>query len=80
MVFVVENWDDLKKYASDKQGFYQILAVEDGVQIRVFSGEIGFKKAFKNAKDPLLDKITKFCALLNYIKVTQNIPVDKFFR
>ena len=80
MVFVVEDWDDLTKYAGDKQGFYQVLAVEDGVQIRVFTCEIGFKKTFKNAKDPLLDRITKFCALLNYIKVTQNIPADKFFR
>lgn len=80
MVFVVEDWEALKEYAGDKQGFYQILAVENGVQIRVSAGKIGFKKTFQNSKDLLLERITKFCALLDYIKVTQNIPADKFFR
>ena len=80
MVYIVEDWNAMKKYAEDKQGFYQVLAVEEGVQIRVTAGTLGFKLTFKHSKDQLLQNIIKFCGLLNYIKVTKNVPADNFFR
>lgn len=80
MVYVVEDWEVLKEYAGDKQGFYQILPGGEGVEIRVAVGKLGFKKSFDDAKDPLLDQIVKFCGVQDYVKVSENIGTDYFFK
>jgi len=80
LVYVVEDWEILKEYACDKQGFYQVIPGEEGIQIRVATGKLGFKKTFKDSKDPLLEKIIKFCGVQNYVKVSENIGSDYFFR
>jgi hypothetical protein len=80
LVYVVEDWETIEEYAGDKQGFYQVLPGGEGVEIRVAVGRLGFKKSFKDSKDPLLDRIIKFCGLQNYVKVSENIVADYFFR
>ena len=80
MVYVVEDWETIEEYAGDKQGFYQILPGGEGVEIRVAVGKLGYKQSFKDSKDPLLNCIIKFCGFQNYIKVSENIWADNFFR
>ena len=80
MVYVVEDWEVLKEYAGDKQGFYQVLPGGKGVEIRIAVGKLGFKQDFEDAKDPLLERIVKFCGFQNYVKVSENIVADYFFR
>lgn len=80
MVYVVEDWETIEEYAGDKQGFYQVLPGGEGVEIRVAVGKLGFKQGFKDAKDPLLDRIIKFCGSQDYVKVRENIVTDYFFR
>ena len=81
MVNLVEEWEILEDYAGDKQGFYQII--EDGaetVEIRVAIGRLGFKKEFQNKGDMLLNRILSFCKSRNYIKVSENVRDEFFFK
>jgi serine phosphatase RsbU (regulator of sigma subunit) len=57
VVNIIEDWDVLAEYAGEKLGFYQILAVDGTIEIRVQTGRIGYKKEFENGNDPLLNKI-----------------------
>ncbi|KPV65344.1 MAG: hypothetical protein AOA65_0206 [Candidatus Bathyarchaeota archaeon BA1] len=43
MVNLVEEWEVLEEYAGDKQGFYQVLADGEAVEIRVAIGRLGFR-------------------------------------
>ena len=81
MVNLVEEWEILEDYAGDKQGFYQII--EDGaetVEIRVAIGRLGFKKEFQNKGDMLLNHILSFCKSRNYIKVSETVRDEFFFK
>jgi len=81
LVNLVEEWEILEDYAGDKQGFYQII--EDGaetVEIRVAIGRLGFKKEFQNKGDMLLNRILSFCKSRNYIKVSENVRDEFFFK
>jgi hypothetical protein len=80
LVYVVEDWETIEEYAGDKQGFYQILSGGKGVEIRVAVGRLGFKQSFEDAKDQLLDRIVKFCGIQDYVKVSENIGADYFFK
>ena len=80
MVNLVEDWKVLEDYAGDKLGYYQILYGAKGVEIRVNVGRLGFKKEFESAKDPLLSSILSFCNSQEYIKVSENIRDDYFFK
>ena len=70
----------MEEYAGDKQGFYQILQGGKGVEIRVTVGKLGFKQSFDNSKDPLLERIIKFCGFQNYVKISENIRDEQFFK
>jgi len=81
LVNLVEDWEVLEEYAGDKQGFYQII--EDGaeaVEFRVAIGRLGFKKRFVNKGDALLNRILSFCKSRNYIKVSENVRDEFFFK
>ena len=80
MVNLVEDWINLEEYAGDKQGFYQILQGGKGVEIRVTVGKLGYKQSFNNSKDPLFDRIIKFCGFQNYLKISENIRDEQFFK
>lgn len=54
MVNLVEDWEVLKNYSGDKQGYYQILATDGTVEARVAIDRLGFKKDFDNNADLLL--------------------------
>jgi len=77
---LVEDWEIMEEYAGDKQGFYQIIAGGKGVEIRLAVGKLGFKKSFDDSKDPLLDRIIRFCGFQNYVKVSENVRDDYFFK
>ena len=80
MVNLVEEWEVLEEYAGDKQGFYQVLGDGESVEIRVAIGRLGFKKEFDNPEDPLLDHIIAFCKSQSYIKVSESIRDELFFK
>ena len=80
MVNLVENWEALEDYAGDKQGFYQILNDAEAVEIRVATGRLGFKKEFDNKPDTLLNRILTFCGSRNFIKISENVRDEFFFK
>ena len=80
MVNLVEEWEVLEEYAGDKQGFYQLLADGEAVEIRVAIGRLGFKKEFENKGDPLLNRVLSFCKTRKYIRITENIRDELFFK
>jgi hypothetical protein len=80
LVNLVEDWQTIEEYAGDKQGFYQILQGGKGVEIRVTVGRLGYKNSFDNSKDPLLERIIKFCGFQNYVKISENIRDEQFFK
>jgi len=80
LVSLVEDWEILAEYAGDKMGFYQVLGNDDALEIRVAVGKVGFKKEFETKNDPLLNHILAFCKLRKFIKVSQNIKDENFFK
>ncbi|PVX25737.1 MAG: hypothetical protein CW691_03615 [Candidatus Bathyarchaeum sp.] len=80
MVNLVEDWESIEEYAGDKQGFYQVLQGGIGVEIRVTVGKLGYKQSFDNSKDPVLERIIKFCGFQSYVKISENIRDEQFFK
>jgi hypothetical protein len=81
LVNLVEDWEVLEDYAENhKRGFYQMLADAKNVEIRVSVGGLGFKKEFENPEDPLLDRIMAFCKSQSYIKISESIRDELFFK
>jgi len=80
LVNLVEEWEVLEDYAGDKQGFYQVLGAAEAVEIRVAVGRLGFKKEFDNKGDPLLNRILSFCKSRSYIKISESIRDEFFFK
>ena len=80
MVYLVSDWEILRDYAGDKQGFYQLIGNDDSLEIRIYAGKVGFKKEFKTKKDPLLNDILTFCRDHKCIRVSENIRDDSFFK
>jgi hypothetical protein len=81
LVNLIEDWGVLEDYAENhKRGFYQMLADAKNVEIRVSVGGLGFKKEFDNPEDPLLDHIIAFCKSQSYIKVSESIRDELFFK
>jgi hypothetical protein len=49
-------------------------------EIRVQTGRVGFKREFENGNDPLLNKILDFCRRHRYIRVSQKLRDEEFFK
>jgi hypothetical protein len=80
LVNLVEDWEVLEEYAGDKQGLYQVLGDGEAVEIRVTIGRLGFKKEFENKSDPQLNRILAFCKFQKYIKISENVRDEFFFK
>ena len=81
MVNLVEDWEVLEEYAGDKQGFYQILeGYAEAAEIRVAIGRLGFKKEFENKDDTLLNRILSFYKSRSFIKISENVRDEFFFK
>jgi hypothetical protein len=80
LVNIIEDWDILEEYAGEKLGFYQLLANDGMFEIRVQTGRVGFKREFENANDPLLNKILDFCRKHRYIRVSEHLRDEQFFK
>jgi len=80
LVNLVDNWEALEEYAGEKQGFYQLLGVDGAIEIRVSVGKLGFKKEFGSGKDELLPRILDFCKSKRYIRISENIRAEQFFK
>jgi hypothetical protein len=80
LVNIVEDWDVIEEYAGEKIGFYQLLANDGMFELRVQTGRVGFKREFDNGNDPLLTKILDFCRKQRYIRVSQKLRDEEFFK
>jgi hypothetical protein len=81
LVNLVENWEVLEEYAENhKRGFYQTIGDAKNVEIRVAVGGLGFKKEFDNTEDSSLNRILNFCKSQKYIKISENIRDEYFFK
>jgi len=80
LVNLVEDWQILEEYAGEKLGFYQLLASDGTVEVRVQTGRIGFKKEFEKADEPLLNKILDFCRKHRYIRISEHLRDEEFFK
>ncbi len=80
MVNLIEDWEVLEEYAGEKLGFYQLLESDGKTEIKVQTGKVGFVQEFENGTDPILKKILDFCKRHRYIRVSQKLRDEEFFR
>ena len=80
MVNLVEDWEVLQEYAGDKQGYYQVLGIDGTVEARVAVGRLGINKQFDNDADPLLTKIVAFCRARKYVRISETVRDELFFK
>jgi hypothetical protein len=80
LVNVVEDWELLEEYAGEKLGFYQILNWDGKVEVRVLTGKLGFRKEFEAPDDPELTRILGFCKRRQFIRISQNVRDEAFFK
>jgi len=81
LVNLVVEWEVLEEYSENhKRGFYQVLGDATIVEIRVSVGGLGFKREFDNSGDPLLTRILIFCKSQRYIKVSEKVRDECFFK
>ena len=80
MVNLIEDWNVLEESAGEKLGFYQLLASDGTVEVRVQTGRIGFKKEFEKADDSLLNRIVDFCRKHRYIRISEHLRDEEFFK
>ncbi len=80
VVNLIEDWDVLEEYAGEKLGFYQLLASDGTFEIRVQTGRVGFKREFEKGDDPLLNKILDFCRKHRYIRISEHLRDEEFFK
>lgn len=80
MVNLVDTWEVLEEYAGDKQGYYQVLSTDGTIEIRIAIGRLGFKKEFDNNADPLLTRILSFCKTRKYIRISETVRDELFFK
>ena len=80
MVNIIEDWDVLEEYGGEKLGFYQLLASDGKFEIRVQTGRVGYKKEFESGNDPLLIRILDFCRKHRYIRVSEHVRDEEFFK
>ena len=85
MVDIVEDWDDIERYARNlpqcirTSASYRLKKTEDGVEVKVRVAKYGFVHTFKEEEDPELIKILAFCQIEKFIKVTGAVINDYFF-
>jgi len=80
LVNLVEEWEVLEEYAGEKLGFYQILDCDGKIEVRVSTGKLGFRREFERADDPELTRILSFCKKRRFIRVSENIRDEAFFK
>jgi len=81
LVYLVDDWKIMEQYGTELQTVYQIFAAEEETTVvRVAAGRIGFQKEFDNPKDPLINRIIKFCKSQSYVKLANTIEADHFFK
>ena len=80
MVNLIEDWDVLEEYTGEKLGFYQILRSEGQVEVRVVTGKVGFRKEYEAPDDPELTRILSFCRKHQFIRISQNVRDEAFFK
>ena len=76
MVETVKDWKTIEAYAGFKQGFYQIIENQKSNRNPSKRRQIRIQKEFNNPKDPLINRIIKFCKSKSYVKLANNVEAD----
>jgi hypothetical protein len=63
-----------------KAWFLQFLVTDGMFGIRVQTGRVGFKKEYASGDDAELNKILDFCRRHHYIRVSQKLRDEEFFK
>jgi hypothetical protein len=79
LVNIIEDWEIFEKYRVSGLGVYQVVESDGIFEIRVLTGNIGYKREFPSAEDPLLVRILAFCQRNRYSKISTSEPVGVFF-
>jgi hypothetical protein len=81
LVQIVEDWETIENNSTEQQTIYQVLeAEEEKTVVNVLAGRIGYKKVFDNPKDPLIERIIKFRKSQYFVKFSQSVNPDHFFK
>jgi hypothetical protein len=79
LVYILEDWEALEKYAGNLPGIYQVIEREGKIEIRVRIGDCGCREEFSTDKDQryidALDFCWKHCA-----KISGSTPDCLFFK
>jgi len=85
MVFLTFDWGKFKLYAENcRVGTFQTLQTVEGVELRILTGRFGYRREFKMKDNglyehqELLDEITRFCELHEFIPVEGSVPDEQF--
>lgn len=76
MVYLVDDWQILKEYTWGRLGFYQLR----GQEIRIITGELGFRREYSSTNDREFREIIAFCKINHLIQVDKYLSEDEFFR
>lgn len=84
MVRVTKDWNAFKTYAQHcKLGAYQIRKTEEGTEIRVHAGRIGYIAVFADLNDPgqrqQYDGVLRFCTVRGYVEIATTMSDEIFF-
>ena len=56
------------------------MSTDGTIEVRIAIGRLGFKKEFDNNADPLLTCILSFCKTRKYIRISETVRDELFFK
>lgn len=80
VVNTIDDWKILLEYTGGKLGFYQLRQIDGKVEIRVMTGRLGFKKEYSDPNDKEFGEILTFCENHRFIRVSEYLREEEFFR
>ena len=79
MVNTIDDWKILLDYTGGKLGFYQLKETDGRVEVRILTGRLGFKKDYE-PDDKELNEILTFCENHRFIRISEYLREEEFFR
>jgi hypothetical protein len=79
LVYILDDWETLEKYAGNLPGIYQVIEKDGKIEIRVSIGDCGWQKECITNKDPRYIDELDFC-WIHCTKICGNTPDSLFFK
>ena len=81
MPHLAENWQEFEDYAEHVRiGVYQEITGLEGIEVRVMAGRLAYYGLFDDVNDTTYLQLKKFVKFKGFIKVTETVDEDRFFR